>query len=121
MHSVVPQKEKVLDYSVPSQWYREFPKIEDIPKYEDEKIFVTTAYFVDPKLICKDGGAQKGLGDRLLFQNGDSINDVLQAPLEQTGADSDVSFISYLTKAGAYPQLPTQPNFFYYFQTNTAI
>ena len=26
-----------------------------------------------------------------------------------------------LTEAGAYPQLPTQPKFFYYFQTNTAI
>ena len=26
-----------------------------------------------------------------------------------------------LTEAGAYPQLPTQPNFFYPFQTYTAI
>ena len=104
MHSVVPQKEKTSDYSVLSKWYREFPDIQNIPKYEDEKIFVTTAYFVDPKLICKDGGAQKGLGDRLSFQNGPSINDVLKAPLEQTNADSDVSFISNLTEAGTYPQ-----------------
>ena len=27
---------------------------------------------------------------------------------------------SCLTEAGAYPQLPTQPNFFYHFQTYTA-
>ena len=27
----------------------------------------------------------------------------------------------YLTEAGAYPQLPTQPNFFDHFQTYTAI
>jgi hypothetical protein len=94
MHSVVPNDEKTSDYSSLSKWYREFPNIQNIPKYEDEKIFVTTAYFVDPKLICKDGGAQKGLGDRLLFQNGASINDVLTTPLKQTDADSDVSFIS---------------------------
>ena len=94
MHSVLPHKEKVSDYSELSKWYREFPNIKNIEKYEDEKIFVTTAYFVDPKLICKDGGAQKGLGDRLLFQNGASIENVLIAPLEQTGADSDVSLIS---------------------------
>jgi hypothetical protein len=27
----------------------------------------------------------------------------------------------FLTEAGAYPQLPTQPIFSYYFQTNSAI
>ena len=95
MHSVVPSDEKTLGYSMPPKWYREFPKIQKIQKYEGKQIYVTTAYFVDPKLICKDGGAQKGLGDRLLFQNGTSINDVLEAPLEKTNADSDVSFISY--------------------------
>ena len=113
MHSVVPQKEKVLDYSVPSQWYREFPNIEDVPKYEDEKIFVTTAYFVDPKLICKDGGSQKGLGDRLLFQNGASINDALTAPLKQTDADSDVSFhflITYINQLKIIKLLSTHLN-----------
>ena len=115
MHSVVPKDKTndMFDFST-SRWYR-------ADTVNGVEAYLTTAYFVDPKLICKDGGAQKGLGDRLLFQNGSSINDVLEAPLEQTNADSDVSFISYLTKAGAYPQLPTQPNFFYYFQTNTAI
>ena len=29
--------------------------------------------------------------------------------------------LTLLTEAGAYPQLPTQPNFFDYFQTYTAI
>ena len=93
MHSVVPKEEMIDEskYSMPSNWYREFPSTD---KYEDKKIFVTTAYFVDPKLICKEGGAQKGLGDRLLFQKGSSITEVLEAPLEQTGADSEVSLIS---------------------------
>ena len=30
-------------------------------------------------------------------------------------------FVFFLTEAGAYPQLPTQPNFFYPFQTHTGI
>ena len=94
MHSVVPEEEKTSEYSLPSKWYRKFPDIEINPKYEGKDMFVTTAYFVDPKLICEDGGSQKEIGDRLLFQNGTSINDVLEAPLEQTGADSDVSLIS---------------------------
>ena len=96
MHSVVPEVEKISEYSMPSKWYREFPNIQNIPKYRGKQIFVATAYFVDPELICKDGGSQKGLGDRLLFQSGASIKDVLIAPLEQTGADSDVSFTSLL-------------------------
>ena len=96
MHSVVPWEEKLYNgvYSLPTKWYREFPNITDIPKYNGKKVSVTTAYFVDPKLICKDGGAQKGLGDSLLFQNGSSINDFLPVPLKQTVADSDVSFSS---------------------------
>ena len=96
MHSVVPWDEKLYDglYSLPTKWYRQFPNIPDIPKYNGKKVSVTTAYFVDPNLICKEGGAQKGLGDRLLFQNGTSINDVHTAPPKQTDADSDVSFIS---------------------------
>ena len=96
MHSVVPEEEKISDteYSLPSKWYRKFPDIEINPKYEGKDMFVTTAYFVDPKLICEDGGSQKEIGDRLLFQNGTSINNVLKAPLIQTDADSDVSFIS---------------------------
>ena len=99
MHSVVPEVEKISEYSLPSKWYREFPNIQNIPKYKGKQIFVTTAYFVDPELICKDGGSQKvklvhGLGDRLLLQSGPSIKDVLIAPLEQTAADSDVSFMS---------------------------
>ena len=94
MHSVVPEEEKTSEYSLPSKWYRKFPDIEINPKYEGKDMFVTTAYFVDPKLICEDGGSQKEIGDRLLFQNGASINDVLIAPLEQTGADSEVSLIS---------------------------
>ena len=99
MHSVVPEVEKISEYSLPSKWYREFPNIQNIPKYKGKQIFVTTAYFVDPELICKDGGSQKvklvhGLGDRLLLQSGASIKDVLIAPLEQTAADSDVSFMS---------------------------
>jgi hypothetical protein len=31
------------------------------------------------------------------------------------------TYLLYLTEAGAYPQLPTQPNFFDHFQTYTAI
>ena len=94
MHSVFPEVEKISEYSLPLKWYREFPNIQNIPKYRGKKMFVTTAYFVDPELICKAGGAQKGLGDRLLFQSGPSIKDVLIAPLEQAGADFDVSFIT---------------------------
>ena len=98
MHSVVPLEEKLNDgfYSLPTKWYREFPNISDLPTYNGKKVSVTTAYFVDPNLICKEEGAQKGQGDRLLFQNGTSINDVHEAPLKQTDADSDVSFISQL-------------------------
>ena len=55
MHSVVPEVEKISEYSLPSKWYREFPNIQNIPKYKGKQIFVTTAYFVDPELICKDG------------------------------------------------------------------
>jgi len=89
MHSVVPSDEKTLGYSMPPKWYRLFPKIENIQKYEGKKIYVTTAYFVDPKLICEEGGSQKEIGDRLWFQSGASIKDVLKAPLKQTDADSD--------------------------------
>ena len=91
MHSVVPNNETISEYDMPPKWYKEFPKI---PKYDGIQFFVTTAYFVDPKLICEDGGSQKEIGDRLWFQSGASITDVLKAPLEQTGAESGVSLIS---------------------------
>ena len=94
MHSVVPEEEKISEYSMPSKWYREFPNIEINPKYEGKHMFVTTAYFVDPKMICEDGGSQKVIGDRLWFQSGASIDDILKAPLEQSVADSDVSLVS---------------------------
>ena len=100
-------------YSIRSKWYREFPNILSIQKYKGKTFFVTTAYFVDPNLICKDGGSQKGLGDRLLFQNGSSINDVLTAPLKQTDADSDVSFhflITYINQLKIIKLLSTHLN-----------
>lgn len=57
-----------------------------------EDSYVTTAYFVDPSIIC-DGGRDQatfdvdGTGDRLWFQNGPTMGDIHEAPLTTDDAD----------------------------------
>jgi hypothetical protein len=51
--------------------------------------YYTTAYFVDPAVICNGGRsgadfATHGTGDRLLFQNG-TPDDLITVPLTQVG------------------------------------
>lgn len=68
------------------------------PMYErgmffDQEVYFTTAYFVDPELICTTGRTQDdfdndGTGDRLVFQAGEG--NYLAAPLtEQEAIDGD--------------------------------
>ena len=53
-------------------------------------VYFTTAYFVDPAVICNGGRSQlqfqaQGTGDRLLFQTGPTPDAFLEAPLTQVG------------------------------------
>ena len=57
--------------------------------------FLTTAYFVDPSVICT-GRTQEEFdmectGNRLLFQNGPTSADTIKAPLTIEEADTNVS------------------------------
>ena len=86
MHSVVAKKfvSPMFDFGG-SKWYR-----------DAGNAFVTTAYFIDPMRICNGGRTQEefdveGTGNRLLFQNGPTANDVLVAPLTLDSVDADVS------------------------------
>ena len=88
MHSVVPVKHTQPEFDfAASKWYRKDTVL-------GEEAYVTTAYFVDPSVICGSGRSQaefdvEGTGNRLLFQNGPSSSDVITAPMTLEDADAD--------------------------------
>ena len=91
MHSVVAKKfviSDVFNFDA-SKWYRS-------DNILGEDAFVTTAYFVDPAIICQGGRSQgefdmEGTGNRVWFQNGATTANVQNTPLTIDEADSDVS------------------------------
>merc|ERR1711894_340040 len=60
----------------------------------DQEAYFTTAYFVDPTLIC-DGGRSsdewesQGTGDRLLVQVGETPDSLLNIPITREAADME--------------------------------
>jgi len=73
--------------------------------FKGEPAFFTTAYFVDPSLICTAGRSRaqfesQGLGDRLLFQNGPTADDHLVAPLTQEEAEADPAWYDHFCFLG---------------------
>ena len=90
MYSVVNKKYSYPDkYDfIASNWYRSEVLF-------GEQIFFTTAYFVDPLIICGPGRSQEefdiqGTGDRLLFQSGNDRYEYKTAPLTVEEANADV-------------------------------
>jgi len=75
------------------------PSVSERPAYQygsfyNSPAYFTTAYFVDPKIVCNTGRNEKtfqdqGLGDRLLLQTGPTADHLLSAPLTQAGAVAD--------------------------------
>ena len=67
-----------------------------------EKAYLTTAYFVSPSVICT-GRSQaefdtEGTGNMLLFQNGETSMDTIEAPANLDEANSSVSFCKIFEK-----------------------
>ena len=63
---------------------------------------MTTAYFVSPSVICT-GRSQaefdtEGTGNMLLFQNGETSMDTIEAPADLDEANSSVSFCKIFEK-----------------------
>ena len=92
MHSVVAKKfvSAGFDFGA-SKWYRSVDALD---------AWVTTAYFVDPAIICQGGRSQaefdmEGTGNRVWFQNGPTTADVQNTPLTLDEADADVSWKSF--------------------------
>ena len=90
MHSVVASQftSPLFDFGS-SKWYR-------ADQILGVDVFLTTAYFVDPSIICGDGRSQadfdtEGTGNRLLFQNGAVTQHVQAAPLTLEAAEANVS------------------------------
>jgi len=87
MHSVVAKKFVGGPFDIAgSIWYRSDNVL-------GNDVYLTTAYFVDPELICGNGRDKSsfdasGTGDRLLFQNGPTFNDVYVSPLTIEAADA---------------------------------
>ena len=60
-----------------------------------EKAYLTTAYFVSPSVICT-GRSQaefdtEGTGNILLFQNGETSMDTIEAPADLDEANNNVN------------------------------
>ena len=67
-----------------------------------EKAYLTTAYFVSPSVICT-GRSQaefdtEGTGNILLFQNGETSMDTIEAPADLDEANNSVSFCKIFEK-----------------------
>jgi len=85
MHSVVLERFSPGDWQSGSIWYRE-----DV--LFGEKAYLTTAYFVSPSVICT-GRSQaefdtEGTGNMLLFQNGETSMDTIEAPADLDEANN---------------------------------
>ena len=90
MHSVVDKSKtegNPFDFAN-NKWYR-------TDTINGVEAYVTTAYFVDPAVICTGRSQgefdQEGTGNRLLFQNGPTSSDTVSAPLTIEDADTNVS------------------------------
>jgi len=89
MHSVVAKKfvtTDIFNFDA-SKWYRNDNVL-------GEDAFVTTAYFVDPAIICQGGRSQgdfdmEGTGNRVWFQTGPTTADVQNTPLTLDEANAD--------------------------------
>merc|ERR1711973_644301 len=83
-----------------------------------EPAWFTTAYFVDPAVICEGGRTQEefdnqGTGDRLIVQTGPTPDSLLDVPLTQDAADADPEFYDHYCFIGMgdhYMQFNYQPD-----------
>merc|ERR1711976_8099 len=79
--------------------------------------YFTTAYFVDPAIICAGGRSEEefnsqGLGDRLLIQTG-STEDLVTIPLTQDEADNTADWFNHFCFLGMgehYMQFNYEPD-----------
>jgi len=81
------------------------PAIDNWPFYQlgdffGTSAYFTTAYFVDPNIICQQGRDARtfqiqGTGDRLIFQNGPTPLELLSVPLTQAEADADPTWFRH--------------------------
>ena len=89
MHSVVSERftdnDKYVPFGNGNPWFR--PAV-----LNGDDVYLATAYFVDPDLICGSGRTQdqfdtQGTGDRLLFQTGPTLT---VAPMTAEEAKKEV-------------------------------
>jgi len=94
MQSVVAKKFVSAEFDFgAAKWYHEDNVL-------GNDAFLTSAYFVDPAIICQGGRTQDdfdidGTGNRLLFQNGPTVNDVIAAPLTLDSAEADATWFKH--------------------------
>jgi hypothetical protein len=86
----------VVDFSVQA------PYTADV--WMGETAWYTTAYFVDPAVICAGGRSEadwssQGTGDRLLVQNG-AIDNLISIPLTQAEADMSADWFDHFCFLG---------------------
>ena len=69
------------------------------------QVYLTTVYFVNPKIICTTGRSQadfdtQGTGTNLMFQNGPNFRDeyLVVAPDKESKAVADVTYLQTLSK-----------------------
>jgi len=89
VQSVLPTK--YLDTNIVNPFANPSYQLDD---WLGEEAYFTTAYFVDPEIICNGGRdssmwESQGTGDRLLLQNGPTPDDLLSVPLTQDEADAE--------------------------------
>ena len=91
MHSVVFKRFSRGNWQSDSIWYRN-----DI--IFGEEAYLTTAYFIDPSIICTGRTQQdfnsQGTGYVLLFQNGPTSADIIKAPANLHEANASISIYS---------------------------
>jgi len=85
-------------------------KPDTIPAYVagtffDQEAYFTTAYFVDPAVICAGGRTdeqveEQGTGDRLWIQVGDTPDNFVKIPLVQSEADETANWYKHLCFVG---------------------
>jgi len=90
--------DKYLEHDVSAQ------PVYQLDVWYEEPAWFTTAYFVDPAIICAGGRSEdewnsQGTGDRLLVQNGSKDN-FITLPLTQAEADLDPAWFDHLCFLG---------------------
>jgi charged multivesicular body protein 7 len=66
---------------------------------EEAKMWVVTAYFVDPSTICTTGRSQaefetEGTGTQLSFQNGPTASSLMTIPMEESEVTTTTKFVN---------------------------